>query len=63
MSEAPRPGQGWEDHEREQVRAWLRLTPLERLRWLEQAKEFAAKARAATRDADGTPPKSGEGER
>ncbi|GMV42784.1 MAG: hypothetical protein AMXMBFR64_45000 [Myxococcales bacterium] len=52
MPDAQCPEQGWEDHEREQVRAWLRLTPLERLRWLEQAKEFAARARAATRECE-----------
>jgi hypothetical protein len=33
---------GWDLHAREQMRAWLRLTPAERLAWLEQAKDFVA---------------------
>lgn len=40
---------GWAAHADEQRSAWLRLTPAERLAWLEQAKEFAARAREATR--------------
>ncbi len=28
-------------HADEQRRAWAKLTPLERLRWLQQAKEFS----------------------
>jgi len=34
-------------HMREQILRWREATPLERLRWLEQAKEFAALATAA----------------
>lgn len=34
---------GWTSHEREQQRAWLALSPLERLRWLDGAKQFAQK--------------------
>ena len=39
----------FEAQRREQRRAWLRLTPRERLDWLEQAKRFAARALAAAR--------------
>ena len=38
---------GWAAHDDEQRRAWRRLSPAQRLEWLEQAKEFAAQARAA----------------
>jgi hypothetical protein len=38
-----------DQHRREQRRAWLRLTYRERLRWLEEAKGFAAKALEAAR--------------
>jgi hypothetical protein len=31
-------------HRREQIRAWLRMSYVERLAWLEQAKRFAARA-------------------
>lgn len=36
---------GWKRHEAEQRRAWMRLTPAERLAWLEEAKRFAAAAK------------------
>jgi len=50
MDDAKRE-QGWEDHERQQRRAWLALTYAQRLQWLEEAKEFAAAALgAALRD-------------
>jgi hypothetical protein len=48
MSETPRDT-GFEEHRREQRRAWLRLTYLQRLEWLEQAKRFAARALEAAR--------------
>ena len=35
---------GWENHERDQLRARLALSYAERLRWLEQAKRFAQSA-------------------
>jgi hypothetical protein len=38
---------GWKAHEEEQRRSWLRLTPAERLAWLEGAKEFAKEALGA----------------
>jgi hypothetical protein len=41
-SELP-PQDGFRQHEEEQRRAWLKLTPQERLRWLQQAKEFVRK--------------------
>jgi hypothetical protein len=46
---------GWERHQAEQRRAWLRLSYAERLAWLEQAKAFVASARAgaAARSAGG----------
>ncbi|MGH9368190.1 MAG: hypothetical protein ACRD3M_11010 [Thermoanaerobaculia bacterium] len=40
---------GWAAHAEEQRRARLRLTPAERLAWLEQAKEFAAQAQRSSR--------------
>lgn len=38
-----------EEQDREQRRAFLRLTYLQRLEWLEQAKRFAARALEAAR--------------
>jgi len=38
------PGDGWERHRREQLRRWRELSPQQRLDWLWQAKQFAAKA-------------------
>jgi hypothetical protein len=40
---------GWETRQRERRLAWLQPTPLQRLRWLEQAKEFARRAHEAAR--------------
>jgi predicted GIY-YIG superfamily endonuclease len=40
----------FEEHRREQRRAWLRLTHRQRLDWLEQAKRFATRALAAARE-------------
>lgn len=40
---------GFDEHHREQRRAWLRLTFLQRLEWLEQAKRFAARALEAAK--------------
>jgi hypothetical protein len=34
-------------HVREQIKRWRETTPLQRLRWLEQTKRFAALAQAA----------------
>lgn len=39
----------WAQHEREQRRAWRKLSYRQRLDWLWQAKLFAAKALAAAR--------------
>ncbi|RLB51300.1 MAG: hypothetical protein DRJ42_17125 [Deltaproteobacteria bacterium] len=46
-SESPSPKddgfpRGWAGHEEDQRAAWLRLSYVERLRWLEQAKAFVA---------------------
>jgi hypothetical protein len=41
------PGNGWERHRREQLRRWRELSPQQRLDWLWQAKQFAAKAAQA----------------
>jgi hypothetical protein len=41
------PNDGWDEHERAQRRAWLALTPAERLQWLWSAKCFAARAKDA----------------
>jgi hypothetical protein len=38
---------GWKLHEKEQRMAWLRLTPAQRLAWLEEAKRFAEAAKRA----------------
>jgi hypothetical protein len=53
------PASGWDRHADEQRRAWLLLSYAERLRWLEQAKQFsemalgAARRRSAVRADDG----------
>ena len=39
----------WESHEIEQQRAWLGLSHMARLMWLEQAKEFAKLALEAAK--------------
>jgi len=39
----------WRDRAREQLRAWRRLTPAQRLAWLWQAKLFARRALGAAR--------------
>ena len=38
---------GWKAHEEEQRSAWLKLTPAQRLAWLEDAKRFAEAAKRA----------------
>ena len=40
---------GWKRHEAEQRRAWMKLTPAERLAWLEEAKRFAEAAKHSRR--------------
>jgi len=40
---------GWKRHEAEQRRAWMKLTPAERLAWLEEAKRFAELAKRSRR--------------
>lgn len=40
---------GWEDHALEQGRRWARLAPLDRLRWLDEAKRFVLASRAFPR--------------
>lgn len=42
-----KPDDGWKLHEAEQRLAWLKLTPAERLAWLEDAKRFAEAAKGA----------------
>ena len=44
-----KPLEGWADHEAQQRRAWLALTYVQRLRWLEDAKRFYAIALGAAR--------------
>jgi hypothetical protein len=41
------PGNGWELHRTEQLRRLRELSPQQRLDWLWQAKQFAAKAAEA----------------
>jgi len=45
----PRLDAGWIGHEREQRRAWLRLTARQRLDWLWEARTFALRAEEARR--------------
>jgi hypothetical protein len=40
---------GWEDHRRAELEGAMKTTPAERLRWLEQAIEFAFRAGALPR--------------
>jgi hypothetical protein len=42
---------GWKQHEEEQRDRWLRLSPLERIQWLDEAKRFAALATSALQEA------------
>jgi hypothetical protein len=39
---------GLSQHEREQLRTWLKATPLQRLTWLEEAMQLAAKTKSTT---------------
>lgn len=43
------PALGWEAHRRAELEGVLKTTPAERLRWLEQAIEFAFRAGALPR--------------
>jgi hypothetical protein len=45
---------GWKAHEEEQRSAWLRLTPAQRLAWLEDAKRFAEAAKRARKTSAAT---------
>lgn len=45
----PRQDDAFAEHAREQRERWLRLTPEERLLWLERAKQFVRIAQAAGR--------------
>lgn len=52
---------GWEAHRRAQRRAWLELTPDQRLAWLEDAIDFALEVGALPRHASGiTPGQTGQ---
>lgn len=44
MNDEAKRESGYDAHRREQRRGWLRLTYLQRIEWLEQAKLFAARA-------------------
>ena len=46
---------GWKAHEEEQRRAWLRLTPAQRLAWLDEAKRFAEIAKRARKTSAASP--------
>jgi hypothetical protein len=48
MADPPRET-GWAEHEREQRRAWLRLTARQRLDWLWEARAFSLRAEEARR--------------
>jgi len=43
------PADGFREHEAAQRRAWAKLSPLERLRWLQQAKEFSRRYAGAAK--------------
>jgi hypothetical protein len=58
-SEAPQPD-GWDAHRRDQLSGDLRSTPLQRLRWLEAAIEFASRAGALPERAPPTVPDDDE---
>jgi hypothetical protein len=47
MNKEDRSHDPWEAHRREQRRSWLRLSHAERIRWLDQAKQFVALATGA----------------
>ena len=49
MNKEDRSHDPWEAHRREQRRSWLRLSYTERIRWLDQAKQFVASATGAAR--------------
>jgi hypothetical protein len=38
---------GLTQHEREQLRTWMKSTPLQRLTWLEEALQLAAKTKSS----------------
>ena len=46
---------GWKAHEEQQRRVWLRLTPAQRLAWLEEAKQFAEIAQRARKASRASP--------
>jgi len=46
---------GWEQHRRDQLRRTSEATPLQRLRWLEEAIAFAFRAGALPRPIPPTP--------
>lgn len=50
---------GWEAHRRAQRRAWLALTPDQRLKWLDEAIDFALEVGALPRRTEESPPRSG----
>ena len=53
---------GWALHAEERRRSWLALTPEQRLRWLEQAKEFCRLALGAAQQRQPPEAYSGKGE-
>jgi len=54
---APAPSDdGWSAHEAQQRRAWGRTTARQRLAWLEDAKRFVARVRAAAAKRSATHP-------
>jgi hypothetical protein len=52
---------GWDQHRREQLRRWRELSPQQRLDWLWQAKQFAAKASLAREMRHDARPGNGRG--
>jgi len=49
MKESDGKKAGWAVHEEEQRQAWMRLTHLQRLRWLDGAKSFVRLAEQTRR--------------
>ncbi len=57
MTGSDRARNGWEEHRVDQLRRTASATPLQRLRWLEEAIAFAFRAGALPADRPGQEPR------
>lgn len=57
MTEPETVSDGWEEHRIDQLRRTASATPLQRLRWLEEAIAFAFRAGALPPDTSGQEPR------